>query len=179
MIRIPNNNPTAGPPTSEHRVRRSGMTLLELVMAFFVASLLVSGIASATALALRSTDSSNLASTHTLRSARRLSEMLAELQFALSVTEQTATAITVTVPDRDDPDTNPETIRYAWSGAPGDPVTRTYNGGAAATFVEDVHDFDIQYQPTSSPIEYLNLTLQITGDATTAVQTSIPLLNRP
>lgn len=155
------------------------MTLLELVIAFFVASLLVSGIASATALALRSTDPSDLPSTYRLQSARRLSEMLAELQFAQTIAEQTATAITVTVPDRDDPDTNPETIRYAWSGTPGDPLTRTYNGGASATFADDVHDFDVQYQPTSSPIEYLNLTLQITGDATTAVRTSIPLLNRP
>ena len=61
-----------------------------------------------------------------------LVELLADLEFALAFSEKTDHALTFTVPDRDG-DFISETIRYAWSGTPGDPLTRQYNGGAVAT----------------------------------------------
>ncbi len=107
-----------------------------------------------------------------------MTDVQAELQYAQSVTEQTVTAITVTVPDRD-ADSNPEEIRYAWSGTPGEPLTRQYNGGTAANAAEGVHDFSVDYFQPVSAIEYLNVRLQISSDAGASVRTSIPLLNRP
>ena len=49
-------------------------------------------------------------------------QMADDLKLALNFTEQTATAVTFTVPDRNG-DAQPETIRYAWTGA-GAPLTR-------------------------------------------------------
>lgn len=39
----------------------------------------------------------------------------------------------------------PETIRYAWSGTPGDPLTRQVDGGLAAVIAEDVQNLDLGY----------------------------------
>jgi hypothetical protein len=75
--------------------------------------------------------------------------MQSDLEFALAFSEQTATAMTFTVPDRDG-DLLAETIRYAWSGTPGDPLTRQINEGAVATMLEDVHVFQHDL-PSASP----------------------------
>jgi hypothetical protein len=65
-----------------------------------------------------------------------------DLQTAKSFTERTATAVTFTVPDRDG-DNIDETIRYAWAGTPGDPLTYQLNGGTATTLADDVQQFNL------------------------------------
>jgi hypothetical protein len=64
---------------------------------------------------------------------------------AVSFSEQTATAATFTVPDRNG-DSLPETIRYAWAGA-GSPITRQVNGlpVPAAVIADNVQSFNLQY----------------------------------
>src|SRR5262249_36485794 len=42
-------------------------------------------------------------------------------------------------------DANPETVRYAWSGIPGDPLTRSYNGGAPVNVAVGVNAFALTY----------------------------------
>ena len=161
------------------RTTRAGFTLIELVASLGAASVLIVGLSSALLIALRATDSSSTPAPATLGGHARLTDMHSELQHAQSIIEQTTTAITVSVPDRDDPDSYPETIRYAWSGTPGDPLTRQYNGGTVANAAEDVHDFDIQYYQPASEVEYLTVRLQISSDARASTQTAIPLFNRP
>ena len=63
---------------------------------------------------------------------------ICELNYALSFTERPVNVVEFTVADRDG-DESPEFIRYAWSGTPGDPLTRQYNGGTIAELVRDVH----------------------------------------
>ena len=141
--------------------------------------MLIGALSSTIFIALRASDTSATPAANTLVGLVRLSDMAAELQYTQTISEQTATAITVTVPDRDDPDTNPETIRYAWSGTVGDPLTRQYNGGTIANVADDVHDFAVQYYQPATAVEYLTIRIQVTSDSRTSVETSVPLLNRP
>jgi hypothetical protein len=71
-------------------------------------------------------------------------QMMSELRFATGISESTPTAVTFTVPDRNN-DNIPETIRYAWSGLAGDPLTRAYNGGAPVPVVPGVSSLSLQY----------------------------------
>jgi prepilin-type N-terminal cleavage/methylation domain-containing protein len=61
----------------------------------------------------------------------------ADLRVATSVVQAGPTTAALTVPDRTG-DGTPETLVYAWSGTPGDPLTRSYNGGPAAAILENV-----------------------------------------
>jgi hypothetical protein len=71
-------------------------------------------------------------------------QIMDDLKMATAVTEQTATAVTMTVPDRDG-DGQPETIRYSWSGTPGDPLLRTYNARPAGTVAGNVRALNFTY----------------------------------
>lgn len=73
-----------------------------------------------------------------------ISTMASEHRMALTITERTLTSITFTVADRDG-DGAPETIRYAWSGTPGDPLTRKLNAAAPAIVARDVRKFKLAY----------------------------------
>jgi len=123
-----------------HLPIRSGYTLIELVIAMVGASALMVGLSSSIFIALKATSTSDTPTVATIEGNAALTDMLTDIEFALSFSEQTSNAITFTVPDRNG-DSTPETIRYAWSGTPGDPITRQYNGGDVATLVDNVHVF--------------------------------------
>lgn len=114
--------------------------MIELVVSLVGASVLMLGLGSALLIAVSGSDPSLTPAAATRTAHGALSDFLAEIEFAESVTEITPTAMTFVVPDRD-ADGNPETIRYAWSGTPGEPLTRQLNAGNEAKFVEDVHAF--------------------------------------
>jgi hypothetical protein len=63
----------------------------------------------------------------------------AELRYAMSVAELTSNAIMFTVADRDN-NGSPETIRYYWTGTPGAPLRRVYNG-VEADLIPSVQSF--------------------------------------
>ncbi len=98
---------------------------------------------SAILLAQRGIDDGSSLTAKTVSGRQALDEITADLRLATAVTEATATAVTFTVPDRTGDDVA-ETIRYAWSGTAGDPVTRTFNG-VTVDFVDDVHQLDLTY----------------------------------
>ena len=123
---------------------RSGHTLIELVMAMSAATMLMGGLASTIYISSRALDSGGSAPVQTFRAAETLDDVMADLQYATSITERTANAVTFDVPDRDGDDM-PETIRYSWSGTPGDPLSMEYNGGAAAVLMENVQQFNLNY----------------------------------
>lgn len=134
---------------SKRLLKRSGSTLVELLAAMVGASALMAGLSSTIFIALKATDTSITPTSATIEGNAALNDLLSDFEFALSFSEQTANAITFTVPDRNG-DSNPETIRYAWSGTPGDPLTRQYNGGTVATLAKDVHVFQHDL-PTPAP----------------------------
>ncbi|HEX8911646.1 MAG TPA: prepilin-type N-terminal cleavage/methylation domain-containing protein [Humisphaera sp.] len=139
----------AGPTTraARHARRRPrrALTLVELSMSLAVLGVILAATASvvvvaARALAAQSSNPGALAA-----SARSATDQIVDdLAVATAITEQTATAVTMTVPDRNG-DGAAETVRYAWSGVAGDPVTRSYNGGTAVAIATDVRAFNLSY----------------------------------
>lgn len=72
-------------------------------------------------------------------------DLLADLERATGFTERTATSATFTVPDRNG-DGRPETLRYAWSGTPGAPLTLQMNGGTIQNLATNVQQFQLTYR---------------------------------
>ncbi len=88
-------------------------------------------------------DASNPADT-IIRAGEAVELLATELQYAISINSRSATMIEFTVADRSNDEVD-ETIRYAWSDTPGEPLTRQYNGGTVVNLLEDVHQFDLSY----------------------------------
>jgi hypothetical protein len=156
---------------------RRGFTLVELATSTGAAAILVAGMASTMSVALRASNPANTPAAGMLTALTCLSDMSAELQYAQAVTESTASAITATVPDRSDADAASETIRYAWSGVAGQPLTRRYNGGTVINVVPSVQSFTAEYYPSAAAAEYVTVRIQLTASTRSIVETSIPLLN--
>ena len=124
--------------------QRRGMTMVELLLSLSISTALMAGIASSMVLASRAIPNPDSTLVSTLEAYRAAEEMAGNLCTAKTVTERTVTSVAFTVADRDN-DTNDETIRYAWSGTPGDPLTRQYNGGTAISIADNVHTLSFRY----------------------------------
>lgn len=122
-------------------VKGGGFTLIELTIGLVSSALLVAGLASALYISSQALDLNGSLSGQAAVASEVLGEISADLALARSFSERTATAVTFTVPDRDG-DLEPEMIRYAWSGTPGDPLTYQYNSGAASVVAEDVQNLN-------------------------------------
>ena len=125
--------------------RRAGMTLVEMTTSLVILAVILTASTSlvvVTGKAARSGADGNVGAAAT--AARRATgQILDDLKVATAVTERTATAVTMTVPDRDG-DGAAETVRYAWSGVAGDPLYRTYNG-VTGTVATDVRALSFAY----------------------------------
>ena len=124
---------------------RRGFSLMEVVLATGILSVLLVAIGSAIVLASKALPSGQAQTDRVCRAARVAGQITDELRAAVHVTERSASAVAFTVADRNG-DGIPERIRYAWAGKGGDPLTRQYNGAAAATVLEDVHQFSLAYE---------------------------------
>jgi len=122
---------------------RPAYTLMEMAAALAIVSVLVLGVASAMMVATRAVEPDTPPrATHA--AAEVAARVMRELEFATGFTERAAHAVTFTVADRNG-DGSEETIRYAWSGTAGDPLTRQYNGGTAVAILNDVHECDFTF----------------------------------
>jgi len=169
------------------RRRRRAFTLLELVFAMVAMTALMGGLASALVLASRAIPDDASPAAVAIDAYYAADQIAGELFCARSFSERTATATTFTVADRDN-DAIAETIRYAWSGTLGDPLTRQYNTAAAVAVVDDVREFEIRYdvktvtQASPPDLYYLTgarIALRIGADASTRVDTAVQVLNAP
>lgn len=128
---------------NRHRIRLSGYTLLEMVVASASAVILIGGLSSSLFIATQSLD----VSSGSLAEARTAQEIIArinsDLQSAVSLSELTTTAVTMNVPDRNG-DNVPEVIRYSWSGTTSDPLQITYNG-TTSDLAADVQAFSFTW----------------------------------
>lgn len=165
--------------TIESIRRRRGFTLFELIASLAAASVLMIGLSSSLYIAVQAVDVSDSPSAAVLEGQAVLVDMHADLQYALTASETAANAITVTIPDRDDADTSPETIRYAWSGTVGDPLTRQFNGGVAVVVAPNVNDLKLDYWPATNAVDYIKIELRLANDPNTLLLTTIELVNRP
>ena len=117
---------------------------MELLVATASATVLMAGLASAIYVANRALHDEALPVSANRQASAALRQILIDLEHALAFSERSSTAVTFTAPDRNG-DAVPETIRYAWSGSPGDPLTYEYNGSPPAKIAEDVQAFDLSF----------------------------------
>lgn len=121
-----------------------GYTMIELVVSLSIMSVLMGSMVLTIWVAAGSIDDVSSPVARITSANDVLEEITSELGLALTFNERTPHSVSFTVPDRDD-DGLRETVRYAWSGVPGDPVSREYNGHRPVAIVEDVHHFDLTY----------------------------------
>lgn len=131
-------------PSTMSRLNSGGFTLLELVVSSTMISVLMLGLGSAMLIAGRAIPQAQDAAGATTAAASVAEQMANELRYAAAITERSSTALEFTVADRNS-DGLPETIRYAWSGIAGAPLTRQYNTGTAAEVLSGVREFRLSY----------------------------------
>ena len=126
------------------RRKRQGFTLVELLVSVAVMIVVMGGVSSAMLLAGHAIPDGRSSLDAVVQGYQVTEGIAGELYTAQTFTERTGASVEFTVPDRD-ADNNPETIRYEWSGTPGDPLTREYNVAEAVTVAEDVHEYQLDY----------------------------------
>lgn len=143
------------------------------------ASILVAGMASTMFVALKASNPASTPAAGMLTALSCMADMSAELQYATVVTiSGSQRGIEVTVPDRSDADTADETIRYAWSGVAGDPLTRQFNSGSVVNVIPSVQALSVvPYPAAPEPPEYITVRIRPTTSTRSVVETSIALLN--
>ena len=107
-------------PASAHR---HGFTLTEMMIAVPSMAILMLGMAAAIKTAGRAVPDGTSISSTTVATGRVMDLLAADITYAVTIDKMTATELIFTVADRDG-NGLAETIRYAWSGAAGAPLTR-------------------------------------------------------
>ncbi len=138
---------------------RYGSTLLEFVASLTIFGLLIVGMQSSVAVAVKSIPSSSSPISLQSRAQSAMECMLVDLQSALFVSELTSNSIAFTVPDRNG-DKRSERLRYAWSGLAGAPLTRQINGGPAAIVIPSVYSCSLTPQFESETISYPSVAVE-------------------
>lgn len=124
---------------------RPGFTLLELTTSLVVTAIILGALTSAMLLASQIIPNKDGPAEATIAANEIAQQFAGELYYAQTVTERSAKEVRFRVADRDG-DLTPETIRYAWSGEPGDPLTRQYNDGGPAAVLDNVQNMDLSYE---------------------------------
>lgn len=114
----PSSRPTAG---------RRGFSLVELVMALAITSILLFAMGSALTMTLGAADLGKDSPQRAADAQRVLAQMQSDMTTATAWTEISPGVIAFLSPDRDS-DGAAESISYTWSGKPGDSLKRTFNG---------------------------------------------------
>ncbi len=147
--------------------------MVELACNMVVMTLLIVGMASSIKLASLSAPHIQNPNSAALSATDAMEMLTNDLRYAQSVVSQTATQITITIPDRDGQSPSTETITYSWSGTAGAPLVRTFNG-TSANIATDVHEFLLvgHTRSLALPVTYsdspeVQLTSFTTGATTT------------
>ena len=117
---------------------------MEVAVSLAILSVITVAMGSAIVLAVKAVPTADSPAQRTLRGAHLAQQIAAELQYATAIATTEPGAVAFTVGDRND-DSLPETIRYTWAGAPGDPLTRQLNGGSDVAVLQDVYAFALDY----------------------------------
>jgi len=128
------------------------VSLVELLASTAVMAVLITGMGSAMFIASRAVPDGSSPFALTRAGEDTLHQLAGDLLYATSVSAKTETAITFTVADRGHGSAGPESVGYAWSGTPGDPLTRQYNTGAVTAIAEDVRAFQLTYHVDSAAL---------------------------
>jgi hypothetical protein len=124
--------------------RPRGATLIEVVATVVITGILIGATTATVHIMARTGTRSAQAAVQHNAATLAITRLRRELRLAKTIDEMTPTAITFTRPDMDG-DGSDDLIRYAWSGAAGDQLTRATKGGDAVTILEDVQAFELDY----------------------------------
>jgi len=130
-------------------VRRRGFTLIEVMMSMAIMGIIMLACSSVMVLCARAIGSGTIATDVSLQAGaarKAVDQVVEDLKMAKSITEQSSTAVTFVVPDRNG-DGVDETIRYSWSGTAGGPLVREVNGEPAggAVIADHVQSLNLDY----------------------------------
>lgn len=127
-------------PPRAHSHARPAFSLLELVLACAILAILLAAGRGAIGLAKNAARSPVVDRSISLSAA--LDDLTNDVSCATRIMRISANAIGVVVPDRNG-DGEDESIDYSWSGVPGAPLLRSFNGGASETLVSSLQSFAI------------------------------------
>jgi len=125
----------------------SAFSLMELIVSVTIMSVVLVATGSAVVLASKSLPSANSSCDLSISAAGAADQLATELHSAVSMEQYSPTMIEFTV----ERNAQKHIIRYEWSGNPGDPLTRRYDGGTIINVLDDVQDFVLTAnRPTSA-----------------------------
>jgi len=127
-------------------LRRRAFTLVEMVMSLVILSVILPVCGSIVMMAGRATTDGATRNLAQMQAADAASQMTDDLNVALNFTQRTALAATFTVPDRLSAG-SPQVVSYSWSGNPGDPLLRQFNGGASTALLNGVQNLNLAFTP--------------------------------
>jgi prepilin-type N-terminal cleavage/methylation domain-containing protein len=125
------------------RIRRSGFTLMEVVLASAVLVMLMAAMGTAIRVSSRAMPDETSGVSLTLSNGRALDRFSADLAVAKSILASSATSIQFTVADQGGT-VGDETITYSWAGT-GSPLNRQINSGTASSVLANVQSFSLTY----------------------------------
>jgi len=120
---------------------RGGFTLVELVTALAISSVLFLALGNAIYIATKALPGKDDPASSSVQAAQVLDQISSEIETAVIVTAITARSIAFTVADRN-ADGNAERITYTWSGVAKEPLMRSYNGASWAV-IDQVTTFNV------------------------------------
>jgi hypothetical protein len=124
--------------------RQKGLTIVELLVSIAITTVIMFAIGSSMMVATRAMPDRDTPANAVITTGEAAEQLAAELQYAISINNYSTSMIEFTMADRDGYGT-PETIRYEWSGTPGDPLTRQYNGATVVEVLNAVQEFNLSY----------------------------------
>jgi len=131
-----------------------GFTLIEAIMAMAVTAVLLTGMAVALRMTISATDMGDDGNARAASASAATFQISAEMSSATAVSAFTPNDILLTLPDRN-ADGSPETVEYTWSGTPGDPIKRAYNGSTPTAFINSVQSVatSLVDRPAAQPVD--------------------------
>lgn len=135
------------PQTTAPESRGRGFSLVEALVAMAIMTILLLSLGSVVALATKALPPATPPVGDTTATHEILRVLARDLELASEVTIATATTLEFKTADRNS-DGQPEVIRYSWTGSPGDPLVRKYNGDAAEPVVTRVQAVSFAYATT-------------------------------
>lgn len=139
---------------------RRGFTLVELVVASAISSILLLAIGGSIVLASKALPEASPA-TAMSNGVMAMSLIADDLEHAKTISRVSATGVELTLPDRDG-DAADETVSYSWNGTAGTPLLREVNGGGGAELLKGADRFA------------LTLRTVVEGDAPRTLQQQTP-----
>ncbi len=130
-----------------------GHSLLELVLSLVLLGIIASSVGSAVMFASSASPDEDSFEVTIAIDSRVISQIAEDLAVAKYVIEREKGSVTIVVADRTG-DGNPDRVRYAWSGAAGDPLTYQLNENNAYNLIDSVETFELVYVITekSAPL---------------------------